>query len=218
MKTFAKVLFAAVVFTLVAEAQVDADSSLLKSGIKLKAASHIRNDEPKKVKFEKEDIIKILIDEKIKSSMEDELDIEKDASRSQGITYIPRFSATNSPQYLTRTALTAPQLGWDSKWALEGEGTREREDKFTAKIAAKVVEVKPNDNIIIEAKRYIQVGDDKMILTLTAEASVEDFDDKRTIKSSMLHNMHIQQKLFGSVAVTSRRGWLSRLIDWLDPF
>jgi len=220
MKTVFKCAIVCCVAVLVCAAPLGAESSLIKSGVKMKDASHIRGEEPKELRFEIQDIVKIVIDERIRVLIDDELNVEKEVERQAGISYYPRFSRSNSPQYLSGVQLTTPQLGWKSDSKVDGEGTRQREDRFRAEIAAKVVEVKPNGNVILEARRFIQVGEEKMYLTLTAEAAVKDFekDDGRTIKSSMLHDMQIKQELQGAVAASSKRGWLTRLFDAIDPF
>ena len=219
MKTSLKCMILWGVVALPGAGTLRAESSLIKPGVKMQEASHICEEKPKEVRLEKEDIVKILIDENIKATIDDELDVEKGVARSAGITHYPRFTRSNSPKYISGVALDTPQIGWKADSKLDGEGTREREDRFRAEIAAKVVEVKPNGNVIVEARRFIQVGEEKMHLTLTAEAAVKDFEkDGRTIKSAMLHDMRIEQKLEGAVATSTKRGWLTRLFDKIDPF
>ena len=194
------------------------DSSLVKKGVTMKQACHIRDEEPEKLTFKKEDIIKILIDEKVKASINDELDTEKEVTRSAGFTAFPRFSLSNGPGYLTGASVEDPQLAWRSSWGNDADGSREREDRFKAEIAAKVVEVKPNGNVILEARRSINIGEDRMLLTLSAEASKEFIGTDYTIKSSELHDVRIEQKMVGSVAASTKRGWLTRFFDKIDPF
>jgi len=211
-------LFVAMLLCLAHPDGARAESSLIKTGTPRKSASLIRDKEPTKFKLKKQDIIKILLDERVRVSISDELDTEKNVSRSSGITTYPRIDRNNSPTYITPVSLASPQLAFTSAWEVDGEGDRQREDRIRAEIAAKVVEVKPNGNAILEAKRFIQVGEEQMMLTLTAEAAEKDIGEDRAIKSSALHDLNITQKAIGAVAASSRRGWLTRLIDMIDPF
>ena len=64
--------------------------------------------------------------ERVKASVSDGLDIEKEVTRRAGISVYPRFSTALSPQYITPVNLATPQLSWASDWELDGEGDRER--------------------------------------------------------------------------------------------
>lgn len=106
-------------------------------------------------------------------------------------------------------------FSFDNKY--DTKGKYDRKDELTTRITAKVVDVKPNGNLVLEARKRIKVGDEEQIATLTGECRSEDVTAANTVLSTQIANLTIEMPDEGAVRDATRRGWLMRLLDFLRP-
>jgi len=112
-----------------------------------------------------------------------------------------------------------PGFDLQSEKRLEGRGSTDRREKIVFKIAARVVEVLPNGNLIIEAKKTRMINDEESILTLFGEVAAEDVHPiQRTIRSERIADMKLVYSGRGPVSRNLGRSILSWLSEWLWPF
>jgi flagellar L-ring protein precursor FlgH len=104
---------------------------------------------------------------------------------------------------------------FDNKY--DTKGKYDRKDELTTRITAKVIDVKPNGNLVLEARKRIKVGDEEQIATLTGECRSEDVTAANTVLSTQIANLTIEMPDQGAVRDATRRGWLMRLFDFLRP-
>ncbi len=99
----------------------------------------------------------------------------------------------------------------------EGRGKYDRKDSLTTRITAHVIDVKPNGNLALEARKRIKVGDEVLIATLTGECRADDVNAQNTVLSTQIADLEIEMPDAGAVRDATRRGWLMRLFDLLRP-
>lgn len=116
--------------------------------------------------------------------------------------------------------LSNGQPGFDFKFRdkYENEGEAERKDQFTTRITARVIDVKPNGNLVLEAKNEEVHGDDGFSITLTGMCRSEDVTPDNTILSTQIAELVLVEKNHGAVHDAAKRGWFPRILDWLKPF
>jgi len=100
---------------------------------------------------------------------------------------------------------------------LKNESDKEREDRFTTRITAEIVDIKPNGNLVLEAKARVVFDDEITILTLTGVARHVDVTPDNTILSTQMANKDIVVHNAGAVRDGSRRGWIPRFLDFIRP-
>ncbi len=100
----------------------------------------------------------------------------------------------------------------------KGEGAVDRSDSFTTRVQAEVVDVKPNGTLILQARSRIKTDDEERYFILTGTCRVEDVNADNTILSSQLFDKNLEQRTKGNVRNAGRRGWLSHLLDAVNPF
>jgi flagellar L-ring protein precursor FlgH len=108
------------------------------------------------------------------------------------------------------------KFGFDNN--LEHEGKQERRDDLTLRIAAEVIDVKPNGQLILEAKKKIQNDEELQDITLTGACRGEDVTADNTVLSTQLLNLNINVQNKGAVRDASSRGWFSWLWDATRAF
>ncbi|MBN1341938.1 MAG: flagellar basal body L-ring protein FlgH [Phycisphaerae bacterium] len=101
---------------------------------------------------------------------------------------------------------------------LKADGKSEREDKFTARITAEVVDVKPNGNLVLEASSRVKNDEEEQILTLCGVCRGLDVAPDNTVLSTQLADLQIMEKNTGAVRDATRRGWIPKTLDFLRPF
>jgi flagellar L-ring protein precursor FlgH len=168
-------------------------------------------------KFRKHDFIKIIVSERKQYSSEGEGEQRKrwdiDAKLSEWFRFYPR-------QRLGSDRLPNGQPGADFSFnnRYKTEGEAERTDDLAMRIEAKVIDVKPNGTLVLEAKKSIQVDEEVQTMTLTGMCRGEDVTADNSVLSSNVAEMEIHIKHTGTVRDGTRRGWIPRALDWLRPF
>ncbi len=100
----------------------------------------------------------------------------------------------------------------------QGRGETTGEGRLVGTITAKVVEVMPNNNLILEARKEITINNEKQILILTGVIRPDDI----LVDNSVLSNRVADAKVYfvgdGVVQEKQKPGWLVRILDDVWPF
>jgi flagellar L-ring protein precursor FlgH len=99
----------------------------------------------------------------------------------------------------------------DSQYQADAELSTK--DALEFKIAAEIVDIRPNGNLIIEAHHKIQVNEDVWVASLTGVVRREDVHPDNTVLSQNIAELMIEKREVGNVRDGYRRGWLTRLYD-----
>ncbi|MGD0464184.1 MAG: flagellar basal body L-ring protein FlgH [Tepidisphaeraceae bacterium] len=100
----------------------------------------------------------------------------------------------------------------------KGTAQLERDDSYTGRITAEVLDVKPNGTLILEATENIKTDDEEQKVTLIGTCRVEDITADNTVLSNQLFNLSLNKQHKGAVKDTTKRGWFERFFDWVNPF
>lgn len=111
-----------------------------------------------------------------------------------------------------------PAVIGDAKSEFKGKGDTTREGKLIATITAKVVEVMPNGNLAIEARKELTINNEKQILVLTGMVRPDDIDANNIVVSSKIADAQIYYVGDGVIQDKQSPGWLVRVLDKVWPF
>ena len=111
-----------------------------------------------------------------------------------------------------------PSVAGTAKTEFEGKGDTNREGKLVANITAKVVEVMPNGNLVVEARKELTINNEKQILVLTGMVRPDDIDTNNTVLSSKVADAQIYYVGDGVLQDKQGPGWLVRIMDKIWPF
>jgi len=161
------------------------------------------------------DLLTIIVREQSKYESEAELETEKQYDIKSDLDAFIKFTAGGVGATAFRRG--KPTVDYKFKSKLEGEGDASRKDKLTTRITAKIVDVKPNGNLVIEAKRRVQHDDELYMIALTGICRKDDVTADNTILSTQLANTDITVKTEGALRDSTRRGWIPKLLDLLRP-
>jgi flagellar L-ring protein precursor FlgH len=100
----------------------------------------------------------------------------------------------------------------------ESDGTNTRTEKITSTMTARVIERLPNGNLIIQGVREVIVNHERQTMILQGIVRPVDIDDTNSINSTKIADLQIRYSGSGVLSENLRRGWLSRLVNYVWPF
>jgi len=165
----------------------------------------------------KGDIITILISETASASKE----AKTDTSRKSGISAgIPNFMGLETSKGVVNLfgGDTSKLLNANADSTYGGSGTTSRQEKFTATISAKVTEVLPNGNLLIEGRRNVKVNNEDQIIIIEGTVRPYDISPNNMINSALIADARISYSGKGIISDRQRPGWLMNIIDKVWPF
>lgn len=119
---------------------------------------------------------------------------------------------------LYKTGKFSPSVAGTGSSSFKGEGDTNREGELIATITARVVEVLPNRNMILEARKEITINEETQILVLTGMVRPDDIDSSNTVMSSKIADARIYYVGDGVIHDKQKPGWLVRAVDHLWPY
>jgi flagellar L-ring protein precursor FlgH len=118
----------------------------------------------------------------------------------------------------------APQAAGDprARASLDGQlrtnAEIETASQVQFKITARVVDIRPNGNLVLEAHNTVRDNDEVWEASLSGIVRREDIMPDNTIKSEKVAELSVHKRETGHVNDAYRRGWALRLYDKFKPF
>ena len=111
-----------------------------------------------------------------------------------------------------------PVIRGSGKSDFKGMGDTNREGELNATITAKVVEVMPNGNLILESRKELTINNETQILVLRGMARTQDITANNILISTKLADAQVYYVGDGVIQEKQSPGWLVRATDYLWPF
>jgi flagellar basal body L-ring protein FlgH len=169
-------------------------------------------------KFKPNDLILILVEENGFASNNSNINLRRQFDLQAELRKFAHFDPVD---FTLRDSGSSrlPAIDLQSQKRQEGRGTTDRREKILFRIAARVVEVLANGNLIIEAKKTHMINDEESILTLFGEVAADDVSpETRSVRSERIADMKLVYSGRGPVSRNLGRTILSWLMEWLWPF
>jgi len=109
-------------------------------------------------------------------------------------------------------------LDLNAKHEFSGDGRYDRNDRLNARIAAEVIDVKPNGNVVLQAKKTIGMDGEIKVLVLSGLARQEDITVENTLLSSQIADLRIDVQHEGELRESTKKGFITRALDTLFAF
>lgn len=161
------------------------------------------------------DIVTILVDEKA------ELLIQSRFNRQRNETYqaqLKNFVRLDDVGNLATAAPSSPSINAQLRARTQSSGDVTDREGIRYRIAATVVGVLPNGNIVLEARKLIRSNDGLWEYTLTGTIAARDVKSDYTAVSENIANLQIEKRQKGKVQDSTQRPWGMWLYDKLAPF
>ncbi|MCH9727599.1 MAG: flagellar basal body L-ring protein FlgH [Planctomycetes bacterium] len=170
---------------------------------------------PEPIVVKVHDIISILVDEK--SSVT--IDSRYNRNRSETLkAELKEFLRIDEAGNLAPAALNSPKIDAQLQGRLQSTGQVEDREGIQYRIAAIVVDIRPNGNLILEARKSIRTNRDVWEYRLTGEIRSKDVNRDNSALSENIANLDIVKHQRGKVYESTKRPWGVILYDLIFPF
>lgn len=99
-----------------------------------------------------------------------------------------------------------------------GSGTTERSGQLTGSIAVRVTKEMPNGDLFVEGTKVVLINNEEYHMYLSGLIRPTDIGQDNSVASSRLADAQIEYTGRGDLADTNKRGWLTKLLDTINPF
>jgi flagellar L-ring protein precursor FlgH len=140
-----------------------------------------------------------------------------DSNASNENSYsIPYIFGHNAANYHNRDWSNFLKTSRTNKF--KGAGTTSRSNKMSATLTGEVVEVMPNGNLRIAAKKFLTINGEQQHILLTGIVRPDDISSDNVIYSKNIADAQIEYNGKGVLARSQKVGWASILLSILWPF
>jgi len=160
------------------------------------------------------DIVTVVISEQASASKKASTGTSRSSSISAGIPKLLGLETTGIRNWADLSELLNASFG--SKF--DGSGSTSRQETLQATISAKVVDVVPNGNLLIEGRRNVKVNNEDQIIVLTGTVRGRDISADNTVNSALIADARIAYSGKGIISDRQKPGWLMNAIDKVWPF
>jgi flagellar L-ring protein FlgH len=167
------------------------------------------------------DVITIIISEASKVDNKQKRIMEKTTDRSINfngqlgiVSKTPSGEVTSN--YLPR--MPGVSMAADSTNTFDSKADFKDERSFVDSITVIVVDIMPNNNLVVMGTRTREIAGDKQLIEVSGIVRPTDISYANTIKSNQIANFSIITKNTGYAANFSKPGWLGNFFDIVWPF
>ncbi len=111
-----------------------------------------------------------------------------------------------------------PSVSGNMSDSFKGSGATTRTGTLVGTITAKVVQVLPNGNLVLQSRKEITINNEKQILVFEGICRPYDIAPDNTIASTRITDAKVYFVGDGVVQEKQGPGWLSRFLDKVWPF
>jgi flagellar L-ring protein precursor FlgH len=109
-------------------------------------------------------------------------------------------------------------LAINSDAQFKGSGSTTRAGVLTAYLSARVVEVLPNGNMVVQGIKELKVNNERQVLSLYGVVRPRDIGPNNVVSSSNIANMQVHLDGKGAVSENIKPGYLFRILSKFWPF
>ena len=174
--------------------------------------------EPEPREFQKHDIITIIIDEVSTQTSSQTLETERDARMRANLNALVDLTSLLELRLEQGDTSNLSLIDLNARRQFAGEGDYERKDRFSARITATVLEVKPNGTLVLEASKRIAKDQEIQTIVLSGVVREDDITRQNTVLSSQMANLDITSHHEGEVRDAAKKGLITRVLDSIFAF
>jgi flagellar L-ring protein precursor FlgH len=169
--------------------------------------------EPRVLK--KHDLVTIIVREESDAKTSGLSNLQKNADMDAKIVQFLKLSGNGLG---TAVGQTAPEINLTGQRDFKGTAEVDRTDSLTLRVQAEIIDVKPNNTLVLQARANVTMDDEIQNITLSGTCRAEDVTADNTVLSTQLYDKNVVKVTKGQVRDTTTRGWMPKLLDVLNPF
>jgi flagellar L-ring protein FlgH len=165
-------------------------------------------------------LVTIVIRESTEADSNSTLDAKKDTNLTAEVTDFPNLSPANLVKLMIGGSALSnpPKVAGKTSGEFKGDGSYTRKDTFTSRITARIIDVKPNGVLVLEASKNIKSDKETLKMTLTGTCRREDVAADNTVLSTQIYDLRLNKEHSGEVNGAIKKGIITQFFDLLFNF
>jgi flagellar L-ring protein FlgH len=185
---------------------------------KLSSVSFFSVPEPQPKTIKKHDVVTIIVREQSEMKTQGKTETTKDQAIN---AQLQQWIALNTKALGIKggaQGANPPGVQWDLNRSFTTDGKVDRSDSLTLRVSAEVIDVKPNGTLILQGTKFVKFDDEEQNVTISGTCRVEDVTPDNTVLSTQLGDLHLVNEHKGAVRDATKRGFITKLLDTINPF
>ena len=163
----------------------------------------------------KGDVLTIVISETASASKEAKTDTSRSSEVNAGM---PNFLGLEKAGFIKNNVDLSNLINANVESTYGGSGSTSRQERLNATVTAKVVDVLPNGNLLIEGRRNVKVNNEDQIIIIEGTVRPADIGPNNIVNSIYIADAKISYSGKGIISDRQSPGWLMNVVDKLWPF
>ena len=195
-----------------------AGGTLLSEAVASVSLAAVKPPEPRR--FALQDLVTIIVRESTESDSSSKLDTKKDTTIDGEVSNWPGIRVLDmlTDQILKQNLSENPKLGLKFKNEFKGDGGYTRRDSMTTRVTARIIDIKPNGTLVLEARKFIQSDEESLEVVMTGVCRREDVSADNTIESTRLYDLRLTKSHGGELFKTTDKGVITKFFEMLFNF
>jgi len=162
------------------------------------------------------DITMVKINENAQASGGATTNLKKDTSRSAGVDSLLGLMPAMKKAYPNIDP--AQLLKMASSFDFDGEGKSERSGTLKGMIGVRVKQEMPNGDLFVEGTKVVMINHEEYHLYISGVIRPSDIEMDNSIDSSLIADARVEFTGRGDINDQVERGWLTKILDFVNPF
>jgi flagellar L-ring protein precursor FlgH len=164
------------------------------------------------------DIVTVIIQEQNQAGDEASTSADRASGVQLGVSSLFGLSMPQMNAFKDNTVTASNVLEATVGNVSKGQGKTARQSTFTSFLTTRVVQILPNNNLVIQGQRHMKINNETEVVTLSGVVRPEDLDQNSQIVSYKVAEARMEITGYGVIADKQRQGWLTRIIDHIWPW
>jgi len=162
------------------------------------------------------DVVQIVINEEADAQGGAKTDLSKSTKRQDQVDSLLGLIPAIQKAYPNIDPKSLVQLA--SQTDFSGEGQTQRQGKLSGRIGVRVKQELPNGDLYVEGTKVVMINNEEYHLYISGVIRTADIENDNSVSSKLVADARVEFTGRGDVADQVERGWLTKFLDFINPF
>jgi len=162
------------------------------------------------------DVVMVRINENAQAQGGATTNLKKETNRSAGIDSLLGLMPALKKAYPNMDPAELVKMA--SSFDFEGSGKTERAGKLSGLIGVRVKQELPNGDLFVEGTKVVMINHEEQHLYVSGVIRTSDIAPDNSVDSSLIADARVEFTGRGDINDQVERGWLTKILDFVNPF